>query len=85
MVALMGEEFFVPHASPQSQTERLCREFIASGKKICTFDSAINAHLLKSGFKPINTDNFHDYIHHVTGKKELTGMALSPLCPPPDQ
>lgn len=55
MVALMGEEFFVPHASPQIQTERLCREIIAAGKKIYTFDSANNAHLIKSGFKPINT------------------------------
>lgn len=67
MVALMGEEFFVPHASPQSQTERLCREIIAVGKKIYTFDSASNTHLVQSGFKPISTDNFHDYVQGVAG------------------
>jgi len=55
----MGKEFFVPHASPQSQTERLCRGIVAAGKKIYTFDSASNAHLLQSGFKPISADNFH--------------------------
>lgn len=69
MVALMGEELFVPHASPHSQTERLCREIIASGKKIHTFDSASNAHLIQSGFKLVSADNFHDYIQDVAGKR----------------
>jgi len=67
MVALLGEVLFVPHASPQSQTERLCREIITAGKKIYTFDSASNAHLLKSGFKPISADNLHDYIRDAEG------------------
>jgi len=72
LVALMGEEFFVPHASPQSQTERLCREIIAAGKKVYTFDSTSNAHLVLSGLKPISHDNFFDYVQNLVGSRPIS-------------
>lgn len=61
---LRGKQLIVicPYAAPQSQTERLCREIIAMGKDVYTFDSENNAHLFQPGLKPFSAENFPDYI-----------------------
>lgn len=54
-VAALAIEIFVAYATPGGKTEQLCRQLIASGKPILTFDAPANAHLITLGCTPITT------------------------------
>jgi len=51
-VAEVAEEIFIAHAPPGSKTEALCRELLAQGRRIHTFDLPGNAGLIALGAQP---------------------------------
>ena len=48
-VAALANAVFVAHAEPRGKLETLCREVIAWGKPLYTFDDTANAHLIALG------------------------------------
>lgn len=48
-IAAMADEILVPHATPGGKVETLCREILASGKPLYTFDSAVATSLTALG------------------------------------
>ncbi len=44
----------IAHAAPGSKMESLCREILAAGKPLYTFEHPANAHILSAGAKVIN-------------------------------
>jgi predicted Rossmann fold nucleotide-binding protein DprA/Smf involved in DNA uptake len=48
-VATLADKIFVAHAGGGSRTEQLCRDVMAQGKQVYTFDLPENAHLVRSG------------------------------------
>jgi hypothetical protein len=52
-VAEIASEIFVAHAPPGSKTEALCRELLAQGRRIHTFDLPGNAGLVALGAQPV--------------------------------
>ncbi len=57
LVADMAAAVLVAHAAPGSKMEALCREFLAAGKPLYTFDHPANAALLEAGAKTVDTLN----------------------------
>ncbi len=55
-VAETAAEIFIAHAAPGSKTEGFCRELIAAGKRIRTFDVPGNAGLVALGARPLKPD-----------------------------
>ena len=53
IVAEMSSAVVVPHAAPGSKIEALCRDLLAFGKAIYTFDRPENADLIGTGALPI--------------------------------
>lgn len=51
LVAALAERVFVAYADPGGKTEQLCRDVVASGKPLFTFDSRHNQNLLAIGAK----------------------------------
>lgn len=52
-VAEIAREIFVSHAPPGSKTEALCRELLAQGRRIHTFDLPGNTGLVALGAQPV--------------------------------
>jgi predicted Rossmann fold nucleotide-binding protein DprA/Smf involved in DNA uptake len=52
-VAEIASEIFVAHAPPGSKTVALCRDLLAQGRHICTFDLPTNAGLVALGAQPV--------------------------------
>jgi predicted Rossmann fold nucleotide-binding protein DprA/Smf involved in DNA uptake len=52
-IAALADAVFVAHASPNSKTELFCRELLTWGKRLYTFESDSNTHLIRLGAKPI--------------------------------
>ncbi len=52
-VVSLAERVFVAYAVPAGKTEALCREVIASGKPLFTFDSRHNQNLLSLGARAL--------------------------------
>ncbi|MBI5675309.1 MAG: DNA-processing protein DprA [Nitrospirae bacterium] len=48
-VAAIADKILIPHAAPDSKTERLCRQLIEKGKTILTFDAEHNRNLIELG------------------------------------
>lgn len=46
----------VAHAAPESKMEALCRDILAAGKPLYTFDHPANANLIAAGARPIDSD-----------------------------
>ena len=57
LVAEMASTVVVAHASPGSKMEDLCRDILAAGKAIYTFDHPSNATLIQAGAKSIDMLN----------------------------
>ena len=57
LVADMAAAVVVAHAAPGSKMETLCRELLAAGKPLYTFDHPANATLMKIGANPIESLN----------------------------
>ena len=55
LVASLADEVFVAHAAPGSKTEAFCKDIIASGKPLLTFESPHIAALIALGAKPVWT------------------------------
>jgi predicted Rossmann fold nucleotide-binding protein DprA/Smf involved in DNA uptake len=55
-VAEMAAVVVVAHAAPGGKTEELCREVLATGKPLYTFDTTANATILQAGAKKITAD-----------------------------
>lgn len=53
VVTDMAATVIVAHAAPGSKMEVLCRELIAAGKPVYTFDHPANVALLQAGARPI--------------------------------
>ena len=53
LVADMAAAVVVAHAAPDSKMEVLCRELLAAGKPLYTFDHSANAALLQAGAKVV--------------------------------
>ncbi len=51
-VAALADALFVAHADPGGRTEALCRQAVAWGKPIYTFDDPANSNLLSLGALP---------------------------------
>jgi len=61
MALLLGKEFFIPYAAPESRTDRLCREIIDAGKKVYIFQSENQNCLVQAGAISIEQA---EYIEH---------------------
>lgn len=53
MVVDMANAVIVAHATSGGKMELLCREVLAAGKPLYTFDDPANIHLMESGAKPV--------------------------------
>ncbi len=53
LVAALATEVFVAYANEGGKTEQLCRDLIAAGKPVLTFDSPANAKLIGMGAIPM--------------------------------
>jgi predicted Rossmann fold nucleotide-binding protein DprA/Smf involved in DNA uptake len=56
LVAALAERVFVAYADPGGKTERLCREVVAAGKSLLTFESERTANLRAIGAKTLTAD-----------------------------
>ena len=54
LVADMASAAVVAHASPGSKMEALCRQLLADGKRLYTFDHPANAELIEAGAADIS-------------------------------
>jgi predicted Rossmann fold nucleotide-binding protein DprA/Smf involved in DNA uptake len=52
-VAALADAVLIPHAAPDSTTERLGRDVLTSGKPVFTLDDDANGHLIAAGAVPI--------------------------------
>ena len=57
LVVGMADAVVVAHAAPGSKMEALCRDILAAGKPLYTFDHPANGTLLESGAKSITSLN----------------------------
>ena len=57
LVADMASAVVVAHAAPGSKMEALCRDLLAAGKPLYTFDHPANAALIEAGAKNVDTLN----------------------------
>ena len=56
LVAALAERVFVAYADPGGKTEQLCREVVASGKPLFTFESKHTENLRAIGAKGLSAD-----------------------------
>lgn len=56
LVADMAAAVIVAHAAPGSKMETLCRELLAAGKLLYTFDHPANAAIINAGARPITPE-----------------------------
>jgi predicted Rossmann fold nucleotide-binding protein DprA/Smf involved in DNA uptake len=54
-VGALADSIFVSHAAPGGKTAALCHALLASGKRVCTFNSSANEHLLTMGARSIES------------------------------
>lgn len=57
-VAAFARAVFVTHATEGGNTDALCREVIATGKLVYTFDADENARLVEMGAMPVTVADF---------------------------
>ncbi len=71
-VADIADEVLIPYAHPGSKTEALCREVLATGKRVYTFESAANAHLVQMGAVAVEPSYFStsDHVSHAADNKD---------------
>jgi predicted Rossmann fold nucleotide-binding protein DprA/Smf involved in DNA uptake len=55
-VASLADELFVAYAEPGGKTERLCREALAQGKPVLTFEASENMNLIALGARPVRPE-----------------------------
>lgn len=60
-ITALADEILVPHASPGGEVESLCREILASGRKLHTFESAANDNLLGFGARIFETQDVGNF------------------------
>jgi predicted Rossmann fold nucleotide-binding protein DprA/Smf involved in DNA uptake len=56
LVVSLAERVFVAYADPGGKTEQLCREVVAAGKPLFTFDSKYTENLTAIGAKVLSAD-----------------------------
>ena len=61
-VAAVATRIFVCHAAPGSNTEQFCRELVALGKHVLTFDSEANRNIIESGVTPVDLADIREHI-----------------------
>ena len=54
-VGALADSIFVSHAAPGGKTAALCHALLASGKRVCTFNSSANEHLPTMGARSIES------------------------------
>lgn len=58
LVVSIADEVLIPYAHPGSKTEMLCRKVLATGKRVYTFLSGANDHIIEMGAVPVDPDYF---------------------------
>lgn len=66
LVGALAEWIFIAYATPGGKTEQLCREFIAWGKPVYTFEHEATAGLVELGARPVGVETLRD----LWGEKE---------------
>jgi predicted Rossmann fold nucleotide-binding protein DprA/Smf involved in DNA uptake len=61
LVVEMARAVVVAHAAPGSKMESLCRDILAAGKPLYTFDHPANAALLAAGARRVDTLRLPDF------------------------
>lgn len=61
LVVEMASAVVVAHAAPGSKMEALCRDILAAGKPLYTFDHPANAALIQAGAKSVDTLQLSDF------------------------
>jgi predicted Rossmann fold nucleotide-binding protein DprA/Smf involved in DNA uptake len=61
LVVEMASAVVVAHAAPGSKMESLCRDILAAGKPLYTFDHPANAALLAAGARRVDTLRLPDF------------------------
>jgi predicted Rossmann fold nucleotide-binding protein DprA/Smf involved in DNA uptake len=61
LVVEMASAVVVAHAAPGSKMEALCRDILAAGKPLYTFDHPANAALIEAGAKSVDTLNLAEW------------------------
>lgn len=61
LVVEMAATVVVAHAAPGSKMEALCRDILATGKPLYTFDHPANAALIEAGAKIVDTLNLAEW------------------------
>jgi hypothetical protein len=56
-VAAMADAIFIAYASPNSKTEKFCKDVLKWGKPIYTLESDANKTLITLGARPITPPN----------------------------
>lgn len=62
VVAELARAVVVAHAAPGSKMEALCRDLLAAGKPLFTFDHPENALLISHGAKRIDSPEFDEFL-----------------------
>jgi predicted Rossmann fold nucleotide-binding protein DprA/Smf involved in DNA uptake len=64
-VAAVATRIFVHHAAPGSNTEQFCRELVALGKHVLTFDSEANRNIIEAGVTPVDLADIRELLDEL--------------------
>jgi predicted Rossmann fold nucleotide-binding protein DprA/Smf involved in DNA uptake len=70
LVAALAERVFVAYADPGGKTEQLCREVVAAGKPLFTFESKYTENLRAIGAKTLTAEEIAIVERHVLEAQE---------------
>lgn len=76
LVAHLGDVLFVPYASPDGMVEGICREAIASGRQVLTFDGDPGASLRAIGAKAIPLSGVALLVRSLPDSEKKSGLLL---------
>jgi len=62
VAAELASAVVVAHAAPGGKMEDLCRDLLAAGKPLFTFDHPDNAKILHQGAKPVDSPDFETFL-----------------------
>lgn len=75
-VADLGDALFIPYATPSGMVEGICREAIASGRQVLTFDGDPGASLRAIGAKAIPLSGIAVLVRSLPDNEKQSGLLL---------
>ena len=72
VAAELASAVVVAHAAPGGKMEILCRDLLAAGKPLFTFDHPDNADILHQGAKPVDSPDFETFLAKSRADISLT-------------